>query len=74
MIDGTAVAVGSACLNPPCLERQLEWRRPLPHQVYEVPDEAPTNLPEGEEEGYPMLIYQFMHAQVTLPTCLRAGF
>ncbi|CAM9462996.1 unnamed protein product [Ectocarpus sp. 6 AP-2014] len=30
---------------------------------YAVPEEAPTNLPEGEDEGYPMLIYQFMHAQ-----------
>lgn len=29
-----------------------------------MPDQAPANLPEGEEEGYPMLIYQFMHAQV----------
>ena len=33
-----------------------------------MPEQAPTNLPEGEEEGYPMLIYQFMHAQVTLST------
>ena len=32
--------------------------------MYDVPDVAPTNLPEGEDEGYPMLIYQFMHAQV----------
>ncbi|CAM9880660.1 unnamed protein product, partial [Laminaria digitata] len=32
-------------------------------KVYDVPDVAPTNLPEGEDEGYPMLIYQFMHAQ-----------
>lgn len=33
-------------------------------QEYAVPEEAPTNLPEGEERGYPMLLYQFMHAQV----------
>eukprot|EP00903_Cladosiphon_okamuranus_P009200 g8786.t1 len=32
-------------------------------KVYEVPEKAPTNLPEGEERGYPMLMYQFMHAQ-----------
>ncbi|CAM9814152.1 unnamed protein product [Pylaiella littoralis] len=32
-------------------------------KAYDVPEEAPTNLPEGEDEGYPMLIYQFMHAQ-----------
>ena len=32
--------------------------------MYDVPDLAPTDLPEGEDEGYPMLIYQFMHAQV----------
>lgn len=34
-------------------------------QEYEVPEDAPNNLPEGEDEGYPMLIYQFMHAQVS---------
>lgn len=32
-------------------------------KTYTVPEEAPTNLPDGEESGYPMLIYQFMHAQ-----------
>lgn len=42
-------------------------------QAYDVPEEAPTNLPEGEDEGYPMLIYQFMHAQVpgTTWSCSR---
>lgn len=53
-------------------EGEIDVRNPCHHQqVYDVPEEAPTNLPEGEDEGYPMLIYQFMHAQVPLSSCSR---
>lgn len=33
-------------------------------KTYTVPEEAPTGLPPDEEQDYPMLLYQFMHAQV----------
>lgn len=64
-IDGTR-AVGYCLLVSSLLSPSRPGNN-IPHfhhQLYEVPEQAPTNLPEGEDEGYPMLIYQFMHAQV----------